>query len=120
MRWLIEEADGVYKEISIEEIEGYAKDHKVVQRDRIGGLLISTVWLGFDYRYGEGPPLIYETMIFEDGDFFDLFCARYSRWVQAKEGHEAVLRIIQDYIDKKITEEELNELLDSCSRRHPC
>lgn len=28
------------------------------------GYIISTVWLGLNHAYGDGPPLIYETMVF--------------------------------------------------------
>lgn len=35
-----------------------------LERTEIGDVCISTVFLGLDHNYGEGPPLIWETMIF--------------------------------------------------------
>ena len=34
--------------------------------DTINGKKISTVFLGLDHNFGEGPPLVFETMVFED------------------------------------------------------
>lgn len=32
-----------------------------------GGRTVSTVFLGLDHGWGEGPPLVFETMVFNDG-----------------------------------------------------
>lgn len=40
------------------------RDAKRVAVDIIGETKISTVFLGLDHQWGEGPPLLYETMIF--------------------------------------------------------
>ena len=50
---------------------------------------ISTVFLGLDYAFGGGPPLLWETMIF--GGRHDDYQVRYSTLADAKLGHaEAV------------------------------
>jgi hypothetical protein len=49
---------------------------------------VSTVWLGLDHSwttYGEGPPVIFETMIF--GGPADQMMWRYSTIEEAREGH---------------------------------
>ena len=54
------------------------------------GGLVSTVWLGIDYSFGLGPPLIYETMVFDATfDAFDL--QRYSDRHEAAKGHKAMV-----------------------------
>lgn len=51
---------------------------------------ISTIFLGLDHNYrSEGPPLIFESMIF--GGTFDLECRRYSTWDEAIAGHEELV-----------------------------
>lgn len=55
----------------------------VTERD---GIKVSTVFLGLDHSFGEGPPLIFETMIF--GGPHDQDCWRYTTWQQAEEGHD--------------------------------
>lgn len=46
---------------------------------------VSTVWLGNNYNFGEGAPLIFETMIFWDLE--EEHCERYSTEIQARQGH---------------------------------
>ena len=46
---------------------------------------VSTVWLGLDHRFREGPPLIFETMVF--GGKFDQEQERYSTEEEALAGH---------------------------------
>lgn len=48
--------------------------NRVVRQDRIGTLLVSTVFVGVDHRVidGDGPPIVFETMVFDGvygGDF---------------------------------------------------
>jgi hypothetical protein len=67
---------------------------KRVARDRIGVAEVSTVWLGLNHRFSmEGPPLIFETMIF-GGDDND-FCKRYSTEDEALAGHKFVCDAIR-------------------------
>lgn len=40
-------------------------DRRRVARDKVGEVEVSTVFLGLDHRFlGEGPPLLWETMVF--------------------------------------------------------
>jgi hypothetical protein len=77
----------------------------LAQEELPGGYWISTVFLGLNHQYNpKGPPLWFETMIFEppDGKPMELlkpgyvprhgpecFCDRYSTLAQALAGHEA-------------------------------
>jgi len=54
---------------------------------------VSTVFLGLDRQFGNGPPLIFETMVF--GGEFDEQQRRYSTWDEAIEGHNQVVRKIR-------------------------
>ncbi len=61
------------------------------------GLWVSTVWLGLDHSFGFGPPLIFETMVFDrlnDGSSADLDMDRYSTLEDAELGH---LWTVQEY-----------------------
>ena len=54
----------------------------------IGESYVSTVFLGLDHSFGCGPPMIFETMVFDgplDGDM-----DRYSTLEDAKAGHNAM------------------------------
>jgi hypothetical protein len=53
---------------------------------------VCTVFLGFDHQWGDGPPLLFETMVFGgklDGDQY-----RYSTWDEAVEGHSQVVEMV--------------------------
>jgi hypothetical protein len=54
------------------------------------GRYLSTVFLGIDHQYLDGPPLLFETMLFDDprGDEQQW---RWSTWDEAEAGHAAVV-----------------------------
>ena len=66
------------------------------------GIFLSTVFLGIDHSYGQGPPLLFETMAFKTEPFEtfreELYCERYATWEQAETGHwNLVKHIIEEY-----------------------
>jgi len=64
------------------------------------GRWVSTVWLGLDHSFEQGPPLIFETMVFAGrGDLSELYCKMYSTEQEAKAGHEAVVKALLDGVD---------------------
>lgn len=68
------------------------REYKVVEQTHLksGDVLVSTVWLGIDHNFlGEGPPLIFETMVFGDGE--DDYTERYSTEEQARAGHVRIV-----------------------------
>ena len=69
---------------------------RVVARDVVTGGLLSTVFLGIDHRFSrEGPPLVYETMLFlTDSGYSGDHCERYSTREEALAGHAALLSLI--------------------------
>jgi hypothetical protein len=58
------------------------------------GETVSTVWLGLDHRFDEGPPLIFETMIF--GGPHDQYCDRYSTEEAALAGHDQTVAALRE------------------------
>ena len=52
---------------------------------RIGEKLVSTIFLGLDHNFGEGPPELFETMAFDGRESIDE--ARCSTYVEAMEQH---------------------------------
>jgi hypothetical protein len=67
-------------------------DNRRVAQDQIGDVKISTVFLGINHQWGEGPPLLFETMIF--GGEHDEFQERCTTWEQAEEMHARALRMV--------------------------
>jgi hypothetical protein len=70
-------------------------NYRVVAQDRLRGWLVSTVWLGLDHNFfGQGPPLIFETMVFApEGGLLgnEEYCERYATEEEARAGHYQAL-----------------------------
>ncbi len=62
---------------------------RVVSKNQVGDVEVSTVFLGIDHQFYEGPPLLFETMVF--GGDLDQTCLRCSTWDEAVEQHENIL-----------------------------
>lgn len=71
---------------------------KRVDLTQLPNCWVSTTFLGMDHGYGEGPPVLFETMAFK-GDYDTDGCSeeiedgteRYCTWVEAVEGHKAMV-----------------------------
>ena len=57
---------------------------RVVAKTSIGKAEVSTVFLGMDHNWANGPPLLFETMVFGLDDELQ---ERYSTWAEAEVGH---------------------------------
>ena len=75
----------------------WGKDHqnrdiKIVKQEELeNGYFISTVWLGIDHRFGEGKPLIFETMVFPPDSYQDQDMEHYSTEKEAIKGHKKMV-----------------------------
>ncbi len=79
---------------------------RVIERTTLpGDILVSTVLLGIDHNFSdEGPPLIFETMVFAENEN-DLDMRRYSTKEEAKAGHvEMVKEWTSKHPDEKRSE----------------
>lgn len=70
----------------------FEKTERHVANDTKNDVQVSTVFLGIDHSFGQGPPLVFETMVFggeHDGDM-----ERYSTWEEAERGHKKMCDIV--------------------------
>ena len=68
------------------------KDYKIIKQEDIkNNRWVSTVWLGSDHQFGEGEPLIFETMVFPKGDWGELDVRRYTTEEEAIKGHKEMV-----------------------------
>lgn len=72
----------------------YETTDRRVAKDTVGDSEVSTVFLGLDHAYGDGPPMLFETMVF--GGKLDEEMERYSTLEQAQEGHKAMVQRVKD------------------------
>jgi hypothetical protein len=69
---------------------GQGSEQRIVAQNKLGSVMISTVFLGLDHSFtSSGPPLLYETMIF--GGEHDGYQTRCSTYEQAVEMHKVAL-----------------------------
>ena len=72
------------------------KDRLIKQETLKNGKWVSTVFLGIDHSFGEGKPLLFETMVFSKrtkgslGD--DLDQDRYFTYAEALKGHKKMVK----------------------------
>lgn len=72
-------------------------EERIVKQEEVNGKFISTVFLGINHNWGEGDPLLFETMVFPSKDnFADLYCDRYSTWEEAELGHKKAVDLVKD------------------------
>ena len=64
---------------------GENKFKRHVADEKIGDVRVSTVFLGVDHSFGDGPPVLFETMVF--GGPLDEETDRCSTWDQAEQMH---------------------------------
>ena len=63
---------------------------RIVFQTEIPGGLVSTVFLGLDHQFDpDGPPLLFETMVFRDGEGHEQ--ERCSTWLEAEAQHRATV-----------------------------
>jgi hypothetical protein len=57
------------------------------------GHRVSTVFLGLNHSFGSGPPVLWETMVFND--YGDIACERYTSREDALAGHQRAIEELE-------------------------
>jgi len=71
------------------------KGSRIVKQETLpNGKWVSTVFLGLNHNYGEGLPLLFETMVFPSakGLGAELDVDRYSTYEEAEKGHSVLVQ----------------------------
>lgn len=89
---------GENHEIIVEEdlitwAKAFGKLNRVVKQENVGDSRVSTVFLGLDYNFSDGEPLLFETMIF--GGEHDQYQERCSTWEQAEKMHQKTVELVK-------------------------
>ena len=72
------------------------KADRHVALDMVYGMRVSTVFLGLDHNfYEEGPPVLFETMVFFGMSGQSIFQDRYCTWDEAEAGHKLAVEAIR-------------------------
>ena len=70
---------------------------RIIAQQTIGDYWISTVWLGLDHSHHYGPPLIFETMVFDAdrSSGYEHRMVRYTTLEEAKAGHARLAAVLK-------------------------
>lgn len=68
-------------------------ENRRVAEDTIDNNWVSTVFLGLDHSFGRGDPVLFETMVFTDGESGAM--DRYRTWAEAAAGHERIASMLR-------------------------
>jgi hypothetical protein len=67
---------------------------RVVAQTNVGNVTVSTVFIGLDHNFDPfGPPHLFETMIFRNGDGGD--CWRCTTWQEAEAQHARAVEYVR-------------------------
>ncbi len=97
--------DGNHDIVPIDDTEAFSewfgKTDRHIDRTNVGEYFVSTVFLGIYHNYDPaGLPLLFETMVFGGkGDEDDEYTGqvwRYSTYEEARQGHNEVMRLIEE------------------------
>lgn len=70
--------------------------NRVLARDQIGDVLVSTIFLGLDHGLGRGLPVLWETVIF--GGKHHQAMWRYTSWEEAMAGHFQAVNLVREEV----------------------
>jgi len=77
------------KPVLCEDLMAWAKwveeSERTMKKTEKNGIKVSTMFLGLDHSFGDGPPMLYETVIF--GGEHDQYQERYATEEEALKGH---------------------------------
>ena len=69
----------------------FERSNRIVAKTKKNDIVVSTVFLGIDHQYNNGPPILFETLIF--GGEYNEDQWRYSTWEEAEQGHEIACQL---------------------------
>lgn len=79
--------------------------NRFVAQTKIGGVVVSTVFLGIDHSFSTAPealPILFETMVFRGGKGDDM--ERCGSWEEAEAQHKAMVAKVRAEIRAKVND----------------
>ena len=93
-QWMLKDGKAVPATDLIEWGVWFQTADRDVAKTTVGEVLVSTVFLGLDHNFGEGPPVLWETMVF--GGPLDEETDRYTSREDAEAGHAAMVERVKE------------------------
>ena len=98
--FLLDESGDPYQvEDTIEWAKGYEKMDRIIARTSVTkDVMVSTVFLALDHSFGDGAPVLYETMVF--GGSLDQETERYCTREESLTGHAKMVARVEGVINE--------------------
>lgn len=73
-------------------------NYRIIQQTIVDHYTVSTIWLGVNHNWTDGPPIIFETMVFSsvEDDVNDQWKEMYTTLQNAKDGHEWIVNKLKN------------------------
>ncbi len=81
--------------------------------DKVGKMEVSTVFLGINHQWNEGPPVLWETMVFGLRDDMDEIQLRYTSQADAIKGHKRTCDEMRAVLDGRSLTRAYKRLLNA-------
>jgi len=109
------------KPVACDMLEAFSiieEQDRTIAVDLVNGAKISTVFLAIDHGFNDGPPILFETMVF--GGKYDGHQERYATWEEAWEGHKIISNMCSNTSNEEPDKEkeELNKPVFGNVERH--
>ena len=92
--------------LRVEDVQLWARWWETADRrigfDVVGRYHVSTVFLGIDHGWHGGPPVLWETMVFDaegESPWRDEWCHRYSSRDEAALGHAMTVTLVRAEVE---------------------
>lgn len=92
-KYILKGKEAVPAKDLMEWAQWFEKADRHVAVEHIGDIRISTVFLGIDHSFDDGPPMLFETMIF--GGEHDEWQDRCSTWAEAEAMHKQAVELVR-------------------------
>lgn len=77
------------QEITADKVDWSGENRRVARTEITDKVLVSTAFLVINHNFGDGPPVLFETMVF--GGPLDQECERYNTEEEALAGHQRIV-----------------------------
>lgn len=94
MYYILNKDKSVSPTTNLEEFTTNLRENKHVNFTELPeqGLRVSTIFLGTDHSFGGDVPILFETMVFPDGEWGEIDSNRYATYEEALKGHKEMVK----------------------------
>lgn len=105
--YFVLDENGIVRPATIEKFLNQYRnpENRIIEKTELDeDVEVSTVFLGLNHAFCDGPPIVFETMIF-GGQFHEMMW-RYSTLEQAQQGHWEIVDCLRKFQTPRLSEED--------------